>query len=84
MYQYLTINDLEDDMVWLFRQVERDIGTAGDDGILAMMHDVSTLAWYIGQVAAETDEWTCFAACEQHRNSLHAVYDSLNDRLMAY
>ena len=83
MNSFATITGVETDMMTILRQVERDVGTAGDDGLIAMMEGLSQLAWYVSRVAEETDEWTCFAACEEYRNSLRAVYDNLDARLMA-
>ena len=81
MYAYLTINDLEDDMVSIFKQIERDIGAADDDGIMVMMQDVTIIAWHVDNFAAATDEWSLFEACLHYREYLRSLYDSLDSHL---
>ncbi len=83
MNSFATIEDLENDMLQTVAIIGRNVGTADDDGILAMMEGVSQMAWYVSLVAEQTDEWTCFAACQEYRDSLRAVYETLNERLMS-
>ena len=83
MYSYLTLTDIEEDMVTVFKQIDRDIGTAGDDGFITKLDDLSRIAWLLGRIASETDEWSCFAIFVEYRKSLDAICQNLFDRLMS-
>ena len=83
MNSFATIEDIENDMLKTIAIIGRNVGTADDDDILAMMEGVSQIAWYVSLVAEQTDEWSCFALCQQYRESLRSVYENLDARLMA-
>lgn len=82
MNSFATIEDVEADLMTISHQIGRDIGTADDDNILIMMENLSQLAWYLSHIAVDTNEWSVYAACCEYRDSLRAVYDNLEERLL--
>ena len=83
MNSFAAIEDIESDMLKTITIIGRDVGTADDDDILTMMQRISEMAWYVTRVAEQTDEWSCFGACQEYHDSLREVYGNLNERLMS-
>lgn len=67
---FVTLTEIEEDIVTTCERIHKDVSTADDDMLLCMMEDLSQLAYYLHHFACETD-------------SLHLIYHNLNSRLMS-
>lgn len=81
MENIITIEDLEEESFSTCNAIEKHHATAGLDGLMAMMEDLSRLSWFINRVAVDTDEWTSFEACQEYRQQLRDVYDALGEQI---
>ena len=79
---FVTLTEIEDDIVTTCERIHKDVSTADDDILLSMMEDLSQLAYYLHHFASETKEWCVYSSCQDYYDSLDLIYQNLNSRLM--
>jgi len=79
----VTLREIENDIVTTCERIHKGVSTADDDMLLCMMEDLAQLAYFLHHFACETEEWTCFTACVEYRESLDGICRNLFHRLMS-
>ena len=78
MNSFATIQRFEDDVFETCQLISDNLTNVDDEGLYALIEQLVDMAQALNHFAAHTDEWSCFACCQDYREQLRAVYDALN------
>ena len=80
---FVTLNDIETDVVSTCERIHKDIATFDDDRLICTMDEIAELALTVTDFANETDEWSLYESCHEYHNWLRLIFDALHSRLMS-
>lgn len=81
MNSFATMSDIENEAHTTCQLIKENYAEADDETLYAMMSELSSLACNLNYFADETDEWTCFEACQDYRANLQEIYEALGTML---